>query len=115
MWRLHEQVLAVEEVGVSSQGTILVEVVHCVLEEYDLTQKVKNILSFFFNGKSINMKLFIFLVFTTTKDNSSNNKTMTESLENLLSEWIDIHQEIPCAMYGPCSLPSCSRRLERVG
>ena len=52
--------LAVEELGVSHQGTILVEVVHCVLEEYDLTQKVKNILSFFFNGKSINMKLFIF-------------------------------------------------------
>ena len=40
MWRLHEQVLAVEELGVSHQGIILVEVVYRVLEEYDLTQKV---------------------------------------------------------------------------
>ena len=40
MWRLHEQVLAVEELGVSHQGIILAEVVHRVLEEYDLTQKV---------------------------------------------------------------------------
>ena len=40
MWRLHEQVLAVEELGVSHQGIILVEVVHRVLEEYNLTQKV---------------------------------------------------------------------------
>ena len=37
MWRLHEQVLAIEELGVSHQGLILGEVVHCVLEEYDLT------------------------------------------------------------------------------
>ena len=47
MWRLHEQVLVVEELGVSHQGTILAEVVHLVLEEYDLTQKVSNILPFF--------------------------------------------------------------------
>ena len=40
MWRLHEQVLAVEELGVSHQGIILAEVVHRGLEEYDLTQKV---------------------------------------------------------------------------
>ena len=40
MWRLHEQVLAVEELGVSHRGIILAEVVHRVLEEYDLTQKV---------------------------------------------------------------------------
>ena len=40
MWRLHEQVLAVEELGVSHGGIILAEVVHRVLEEYDLTQKV---------------------------------------------------------------------------
>ena len=40
MWRLHEQVLAVEELGVSHQGIILAEVVYRVLEEYDLTQKV---------------------------------------------------------------------------
>ena len=40
MWRLHEQVLVVEELGVSHQGIVLVEVVHHVLEEYDLTQKV---------------------------------------------------------------------------
>ena len=40
MWRLHEQVLAVEELGVSHQGIILVEVMHHVLEEYDLNQKV---------------------------------------------------------------------------
>ena len=58
MWRLHEQVLAVEELGVSHQGTILAKVGHHVLEEYDLTQKVNNILSFFFNLKSINMNLF---------------------------------------------------------
>ena len=32
--------LAVKELGVSHQGIILVEVVHRVLEEYDLTQKV---------------------------------------------------------------------------
>ena len=31
---------AVEESGVSHQGIILAEVVHRVLEEYDLTQKV---------------------------------------------------------------------------
>ena len=37
MWRLHEQVLAVEELGVSHQGKILAEVVYRVLEEYDLT------------------------------------------------------------------------------
>ena len=30
--------LAIEELGVSHQGTILIEVVHRVLEEYDLTQ-----------------------------------------------------------------------------
>ena len=47
MCRLHEQVLFFEELGVSHQGTILVEVVHCVLEENDLTQKVSNILPFF--------------------------------------------------------------------
>ena len=40
MWRLHEQVLAVKELGVSHQLRSLVEVVHRVLEEYDLTQKV---------------------------------------------------------------------------
>ena len=40
MWRLHEQVLAVEELGVSHRGIILAEVVHRVLEEYNLTQKV---------------------------------------------------------------------------
>ena len=48
MWRLHEQVLAVENLGVSHQGTILAKVVHHVLEEYDLTPKVSNILSFFY-------------------------------------------------------------------
>ena len=32
IWRLHDQVLAVEELGVSHQGTILAEVVHHVLE-----------------------------------------------------------------------------------
>ena len=47
MWRLHEQVLIVEELGVSHQGTIFSEVVHCVLDEYDLTQKVSNILALF--------------------------------------------------------------------
>ena len=40
MWRLHEQVLAIEELGVSHQGIILAEMVHRVLEEYNLTQKV---------------------------------------------------------------------------
>ena len=40
MWRLHEQVLAVEELGVSHQGIILAEMVHRLLEEYDLTQKL---------------------------------------------------------------------------
>ena len=40
MWRLHEQVFDVEELGVSHQGIILAEVIHRVLEEYDLTQKV---------------------------------------------------------------------------
>ena len=40
MWRLHEQVLSVEELGVSHRGIILAKVVHRVLEEYDLTQKV---------------------------------------------------------------------------
>ena len=40
MWRLHEQVLVVEELGVSHREIILAEVVHHVLEEYDLTQKV---------------------------------------------------------------------------
>ena len=37
MWRLHEQVLVVWELGVSHQGIIFAEVVHRVLEEYDLT------------------------------------------------------------------------------
>ena len=59
MWRLHEQVLVVEDLGVLHQGTILVEVVHRVLEEYDLTQKVSKILPFFiFNLKFINMNRF---------------------------------------------------------
>ena len=40
MRRLHEQVLAIEELGVSHRGIILAEVVHRVLEEYDLTQKL---------------------------------------------------------------------------
>ena len=40
MWRLHEQVLAVEELGISHRGIIFAEVVHRVLEEYDLTQKL---------------------------------------------------------------------------
>ena len=40
-WRLHEQVFFIEELGVSHQGTILENVVHLVLEEYDLTQKGK--------------------------------------------------------------------------
>ena len=48
MWRLHEQVLAVENLGVSHQSTILAKVVHRVLEEYDLTPKVSNILPFFY-------------------------------------------------------------------
>ena len=60
MWRLHEQVLVVEELGVSHQGTILAEVVHRVLEEYDLTQKVSKILPFVFNLKSIKMKFIYF-------------------------------------------------------
>ena len=49
MWRLNEQVLTVEELGVSHQGTILAEMVHRVLEEYDLTQKVGNILPLLFS------------------------------------------------------------------
>ena len=54
--RLHEQVLDVEEFDVSHQGKILVEVAHRVLEEYDLTQKVSNILSsFFFKKKILNL------------------------------------------------------------
>ena len=61
MWRLHEQVFAVKKLGVSYQGTILAEVVHRMLEEYDLTQRVSNILPFFiFNFKSINMNLIFF-------------------------------------------------------
>ena len=36
MWRLHVQVLAVEELGVSHQGIRLAEVVRHVLEDYDL-------------------------------------------------------------------------------
>ena len=39
--------LIVEELGVSHQGTILAEVVHRVLEEFDLTQSVSNIIPFF--------------------------------------------------------------------
>ena len=45
-WKLHEQALIVEELGLSHQGTILVEMVHRMLEEYDLTQKVSKILLF---------------------------------------------------------------------
>ena len=62
MWRLHEQVLVVEELGVSHKGKILAEVVHRVLEEYNLSQKVVNILPFFciFNLKSINMNFILF-------------------------------------------------------
>ena len=48
MWILYEQVLAVEESDVSHQGTILAKVVHRVLDEYDLTRKVSNILSFLY-------------------------------------------------------------------
>ena len=51
-WRLHEQVLAIEELGISHRGIILAEVVHQVLEEYDLTQ---NFTFLIFNLKSINM------------------------------------------------------------
>ena len=40
--------IAVKDLGVSHQDTILAEVVHRVLEEYDLTQKVSNILLFFY-------------------------------------------------------------------
>ena len=60
MWRLHEQVLVVEELGVSHQGIILAEVVHHVLEEYDLTQKVSkmNFTFLIFNFTSINMIFF---------------------------------------------------------
>ena len=47
-WRLHEQVLADEELDVSHQDKILAKVVHHVLEEYDLTQKVSNILPFLY-------------------------------------------------------------------
>ena len=47
MWKIYEQVLIVEELDVLHQGTILTEVVHRVLEEYDLTHKVSNILSLF--------------------------------------------------------------------
>ena len=40
---LHEQVVSIEEVGASHRGAIfLAEVVHSVLEEYDLTQTVSN-------------------------------------------------------------------------
>ena len=48
LWILYEQVLVVEESDVSHQGTILAKVVHRVLDEYDLTQKVSNILSFLY-------------------------------------------------------------------
>ena len=60
MWRLHERVLAVEELGVLHQGTILAEVVHRVLEHYDLTQRSVNMNFTFliFNLKSINMNFF---------------------------------------------------------
>ena len=63
--RLHEKVLTGEELGVSHQGTMLAEVVHCVLEESDLTQKVSNILLLFcnFNLKSININFFLWNFF----------------------------------------------------
>ena len=38
----------VEELGVSHQDIILAEVVHRVLEDYDLTQKVSHILPFLY-------------------------------------------------------------------
>ena len=49
--------LIVEELGASHQGAILAEVIHRVLEEYDLTQKVSNVLPIFcvVNFKSINI------------------------------------------------------------
>ena len=83
MWKLHEQVLAVEELGVSHQGIILAQVVHHVLEEYDLTQKLVNMIFTFliFNLKSINM-----IFFAITINNASNNKTMSVSLKNLFRE-----------------------------
>ena len=61
IWRLLEQVLVVEELGVLHQGTILAKVVHHVLEVYDLTQKVsKHEITFLiFNLKSINMIFFL--------------------------------------------------------
>ena len=48
MWKLHKQVLDVEELGVSHQGKFLAKLVHHVLEEYDLTQKVNNTLPFLY-------------------------------------------------------------------
>ena len=46
MWRLHEQALSVEGLGASHQGVILVKVLHCVVQEYDRTQKVSIFLFF---------------------------------------------------------------------
>ena len=60
MWRLHEHVLTIEELGVSHQGIIFAEVVHRVFEEYDLTQKVskQNFTFLIYNLKSTNMNFF---------------------------------------------------------
>ena len=99
MWRLHEKVLVFEELGVSHQGIILAEVVHHVLEEYDLTQKVSMHEFYLYYFQYYIYKHDFFLVFAITTDNASNNKTMAASLENLLRESGSIFTKqfhVPC-------------------
>ena len=48
IWRLHQQVFDVEELGASHQGAILVEVVHRVQEEFDTHIKDKQLFTFLF-------------------------------------------------------------------
>ena len=58
MWRLQEKVLGVEELGASHQGAILVEVVYCVLEEFDISQKDSNYCLKIFHYQSLNHNVF---------------------------------------------------------
>ena len=58
IWRLQEKELGVEELGASHQGAILAEIVYCVLEEFDITQKVSNYCLTIVHYQSLNHNVF---------------------------------------------------------
>ena len=83
MWNLHESVLAIEELCESHGGAHMAKVLHEILIDYNLTDKVRIfiICELYFFTKYL---FSFFKLYPITSYNASNNSTMALNLENLL-------------------------------